>query len=59
MLIMSVFAAFSKAHKGVYVGPCPHCEHEIVVNKDLVGFNCPVCQTRVIREEDKFVVLGG
>ena len=40
-----------------YIGVCPNCGKEIILNNKKDSCNCPKCRKRVIKNEDWFEVV--
>lgn len=54
MIIASFFAGTKKGDIGLYAGKCPKCQHAILVPKNSIGFDCPICKTRLVRYGTEF-----
>ena len=55
-LIFIFLLAPGKWVRNAFVGSCPTCETPLAVNEQATAFTCPECQSRVLRNFDKFVV---
>ena len=40
-----------------YIGVCPNCGKEIILNNKKDSCNCPKCRKRIIKKEDWFEVV--
>ena len=51
---MMIFSFPKKSTLGLYTGNCPKCDQPIMATPAPIGFDCPICKTRIIRNGNTF-----